>query len=57
MWRETKLLLIDDNLDRSRDLAVILNFLGEDQLTCNSEDWRGSGGPEQQSRSPVRAAR
>lgn len=40
MWRETKLLLIDDNLDRSRDLAVILNFLGEDQLTCNSEDWR-----------------
>lgn len=26
MWRETKLLLIDDNLDRSRDLAVILNF-------------------------------
>lgn len=39
MWRETKLLLIDDNLDRSRDLAVILNFLGEDQLTCNSEDW------------------
>ncbi|MCK1864398.1 sigma 54-interacting transcriptional regulator [Pseudomonas aeruginosa] len=33
-------MLIDDNLDRSRDLAVILNFLGEDQLTCNSEDWR-----------------
>lgn len=40
MWRETKLLLIDDNTERRRDLAVILNFLGEDHIACGSEDWR-----------------
>ena len=40
MWRETKLLLIDDNLERRRDLSVILNFLGEDHLACGSGDWR-----------------
>lgn len=40
MWRETKLLLIDDNLERRRDVSVILNFLGEDHLACGSGDWR-----------------
>lgn len=40
MWRETKILLIDDNADRRRDLTVILNFLGEDHLACGSADWR-----------------
>lgn len=32
MWRETKILLIDDDSVRRRDLAVILNFLGEENL-------------------------
>ena len=27
MWRETKILLIDDDSARRRDLAVVLNFL------------------------------
>ncbi|MBD9416515.1 sigma-54-dependent Fis family transcriptional regulator [Pseudomonas sp. PDM16] len=40
MWRETKILLIDDNAERRRDLAVILGFLGEDHLACGSHDWR-----------------
>ncbi|WP_043310575.1 sigma-54 dependent transcriptional regulator [Pseudomonas sp. ML96] len=40
MWRETKILLIDDNAERRRDLAVILGFLGEDHLACGSSDWR-----------------
>lgn len=40
MWRETKLLLIDDNPERRRDVSVILNFLGEDHLVCGSSDWR-----------------
>lgn len=40
MWRETKILLIDDNSERRRDLAVILNFLGEDHLVCTSQTWR-----------------
>ena len=40
MWRETKILLIDDSSDRRRDLGVILGFLGEEFLACGSEDWR-----------------
>ncbi|SDH39860.1 sigma-54 specific transcriptional regulator, flagellar regulatory protein A [Pseudomonas panipatensis] len=40
MWRETKILLIDDNSERCHELSVILNFLGEDQLSCRSRDWR-----------------
>ncbi|MEG2133609.1 MAG: sigma-54-dependent Fis family transcriptional regulator, partial [Pseudomonas sp.] len=40
MWRETKILLIDDDSVRRRDLAVILNFLGEENLTCSSHDWQ-----------------
>ncbi|WP_137817377.1 sigma-54 dependent transcriptional regulator [Pseudomonas sp. 2FG] len=40
MWRETKILLIDDNSERRRDLAVILDFLGEEHLVCSSRDWR-----------------
>ena len=40
MWRETKILLIDDNTERRRDLAVILGFLGEDHLVCTSQTWR-----------------
>ena len=40
MWRETKILLIDDNTERRRDLAVILSFLGEDHLVCSSQTWR-----------------
>ena len=42
MWRETKILLIDDDSVRRRDLAVILNFLGEDNLACGSGDWQMS---------------
>ncbi len=40
MWRETKILLIDDDSERRRDLAVVLNFLGEDNLSCSSLDWQ-----------------
>ncbi|MGV8843788.1 MAG: sigma-54 dependent transcriptional regulator [Pseudomonas sp.] len=39
MWRETKLLLIDDNSERRRDLVVILNFLGEEYIACSSSEW------------------
>jgi len=42
MWRETKILLIDDDSVRRRDLAVILNFLGEENLACGSGDWQMS---------------
>jgi sigma-54 specific flagellar transcriptional regulator A len=40
MWRETKLLLIDDNQARLHDLTVILQFLGEDHIACDSSSWR-----------------
>ena len=43
MWRETKILLIDDDHDRRRDLAVILNFLSEDHLACSSSEWQEAG--------------
>ncbi|GGJ80439.1 sigma-54 dependent transcriptional regulator [Pseudomonas matsuisoli] len=42
MWRETKLLLIDDNQERRRDLTVILQFLGEDHIACDSGNWRST---------------
>jgi sigma-54 specific flagellar transcriptional regulator A len=40
MWREIKVLLIDDNEQRRHDLKVILDFLGEEAITAGSDDWR-----------------
>ncbi|SEJ47632.1 sigma-54 specific transcriptional regulator, flagellar regulatory protein A [Azotobacter beijerinckii] len=40
MWRDIKILLIDDNLARRRDLSVILDFLDEQHLACASTQWR-----------------
>ncbi|SEK93641.1 sigma-54 specific transcriptional regulator, flagellar regulatory protein A [Atopomonas hussainii] len=40
MWRETKILLIDDDAARRSGLAVILDFLDENYLSCSSADWR-----------------
>lgn len=39
MWRESRILLIDDNPQRRHDLAVILDFLGEPCSGCTSSDW------------------
>ncbi|UTW07301.1 sigma-54 dependent transcriptional regulator [Pseudomonas benzenivorans] len=50
MWRETKILLIDDNAERCRDLAVILAFLGEEHIACSSKDWRNAVSPLESSR-------
>lgn len=51
MWRETKILLIDDDQDRRRDLTVIFSFLSEDHLACASADWRATVEPLESSRS------
>lgn len=40
MWRDTKILLIDDDRDRRRDMSVILDFLDEQYLACTSAEWR-----------------
>jgi len=39
MWREIKLLLVEDNDQRRHDLKVILDFLGEDSIAVCGEDW------------------
>ena len=40
MWREIKVLLIDDDVQRSHDLKVILDFLGEEAITAGGSNWR-----------------
>lgn len=46
MWRESRILLIDDNPQRRHDLAVIFDFLGEPCTGCTSSDWAMSLGAE-----------
>ena len=40
MWREIKILLVDDDEQRRHDLKVILDFLGEEVIVAGSSDWR-----------------
>ena len=40
MWREIKVLLIDDDEQRRHDLKVILDFLGEEAIVAQHSDWR-----------------
>jgi sigma-54 specific flagellar transcriptional regulator A len=42
MWKELKVLLIDDDKERARDLGVILQFLGEGVVTGGFETWQQS---------------
>lgn len=42
MWRETKILLIDDDSVRRHEMAVIFNFLGEENIPCASHDWEAA---------------
>lgn len=40
MWRNNKVLVIDDNESRQHDLKVLLEFLSETTLTANSRNWQ-----------------
>ncbi|WP_283789818.1 sigma-54 dependent transcriptional regulator [Bermanella sp. WJH001] len=40
MWREIKVLLVDDNEQRQHDMQVLLDFLGEESLNSNTSNWR-----------------
>ena len=40
MWREIKVLLVDDNEQRRHDMKVILDFLGEEAIVAGTADWR-----------------
>ena len=42
MWRETKILLIDDDAERRHRMGIILGFLGEEHVACTSGEWRES---------------
>ena len=53
MWRETKILLIDDDSVRRRDLAVILNFLGKENLASSSQAWEQAVGSLSSSREVI----
>jgi sigma-54 specific flagellar transcriptional regulator A len=39
MWRESRILLIDDDQQRRHDLTVIFDFLGEPCCSCTSGSW------------------
>lgn len=39
MWREIKLLLVDNDDQRRHDLQVILDFLGEDNVVVEGSGW------------------
>lgn len=40
MWRNNKILVIDDNPSRRHDLKILLDFLGETTLVTESDSWR-----------------
>ena len=39
MWREIKVLLVDDDAQRRHDLKVILDFLGEEVIVAGTDQW------------------
>ncbi|MDO6683679.1 MULTISPECIES: sigma-54 dependent transcriptional regulator [unclassified Oceanobacter] len=40
MWRDIKILLIDDDQQRRHDMRVILDFLGEEVIVSDSQHWQ-----------------
>ena len=42
MAQDMKVLVIHDNQEVLRDIAVILGFLGEDVLSCDLSDWKSA---------------
>jgi len=49
MWRNNKVLVIDDNAGRAHDLKVLLDFLSETSLVGTSADWQSKVSGEQKS--------
>ncbi|GAB1258106.1 transcriptional regulator FleQ [Aurantivibrio plasticivorans] len=42
MWQENKVLVIDDDIDRRRDLKVVFEFLGEPAVAAACNAWEDS---------------
>jgi sigma-54 specific flagellar transcriptional regulator A len=40
MWREIKVLLVDDDQQRKHDMHVLLDFLGEEAFESDSHSWK-----------------
>ncbi len=40
MWREIKVLIVDDNQQRMHDMQVLLDFLGEESITSRCYEWK-----------------
>ncbi|WP_428239463.1 sigma-54-dependent transcriptional regulator [Gynuella sp.] len=40
MWQETKVLIIDDNIDRRQEIRVIMDFLGEEAYDSGVDEWK-----------------
>jgi sigma-54 specific flagellar transcriptional regulator A len=40
MWREIKVLLVDDDEQRKHDMHVLLDFLGEEAFESDSKNWK-----------------
>ena len=44
MWREIKVLLVDDNEQRKHDMHVLLDFLGEEAFESDSKNLKTVAG-------------
>jgi len=42
MWREIKVLLIDDKESRRQEMKIILDFVGEHTIPCDSSSWQSA---------------
>ncbi|MDF3014140.1 MAG: fleQ, partial [Cellvibrio sp.] len=42
MWRNNKVLVIDDNQSRRHDLKILFDFLSETALTTASDTWQAT---------------
>lgn len=52
MWRELKVLVVDDDEQRRHDLKVILDFLGEPAVVSDCDNWQAVAEDAETSESP-----
>ncbi|ASP40602.1 sigma-54-dependent Fis family transcriptional regulator [Bacterioplanes sanyensis] len=55
MWRDIKVLLIDDDEQRRHDLKVVLDFLGEETIVVSAAQWRSAVNKDIEDSSKVNA--
>lgn len=53
MWQELKVLVVDDDPQRSRDLKLILDFLGDPAIVTSSDDWRSAAEQAEDNAAPI----